>query len=291
MTELMRASDYDEYTTGLCERAQLALLKCAGPWNKRVFLVGGLVPRYLIAELPEYAVPHVGTTDIDLVVGVAIASDEAEPYDTLLTNIKTAGFRLFEGKDGTTSSFRWCIEIDGKTVIVEFLTEQGEDEPGSIVRPRNHTGAKLGAFETRGANLAARDYIEREIRGQLPNGDESFGTIRVTNLVPFVTLKAFALHDRALKKLKDAYDIVFVLLNWPGGPSAASEAAKVSPVFEEAVVREALSLLAGHFEHSGMDGPGNYAKFLLDDEDEEEEARLRNEAVAVVKEFVEGLGH
>jgi hypothetical protein len=289
MTDLLRASDYDEYTTGLCERAQLALLKCAGPWNKRIFLAGGLVPRYLIEKLPEYAVPHVGTTDIDLVVGIAIASDDAEPYDTLLANIKAVGFRLFEDEEGHKASFRWCIDIDGKTVVVEFLTEQG-GEPGKTVRPRNKTGAKLGAFETRGANLAARDYIEREIRGRLPDGDESFATIRVANLVPFITLKAFALHDRALRKLKDAYDMMFVLLNWPGGPAAASVAAKQSRVFDDALVQEALDLVDGHFAHPNMDGPGNYARFLLEDEDEEEEARLRNEAVAVVREFLAGLG-
>jgi hypothetical protein len=288
MTELMRASDYDGYTTDLCERAQLVLLKCAGPWNRRVFLAGGLVPRYLIPTLPVYAAPHVGTTDIDLVIGIAIASDDAEPYDTLLANIKAAGFRLFEGEDGATVSFRWCIDIDGKAVIVEFLTEQGED-PGSIVRPRNRTGAKLGAFETRGASLVARDYVEREIRGELPGGDESFATIRVANLVPFVVLKSFALHDRALTKLKDAYDIVFVLQNWPGGPEAAALAAKGSPVFAEPIVEEALGLLGGHFEHVNMDGPGNYARFLLEEEDEEEDARLRNEAVAVVRTFVAGL--
>lgn len=288
MTEVMRASDYDGYATDLCERAQLVLLKCAGPWNRRIFLAGGLVPRYLIPTLPVYAAPHVGTTDIDLVIGIAIASDDAEPYDTLLANIKAAGFRLFEGEDGVTASFRWCVDIDDRAVIVEFLTEQGED-PGSIVRPRNRTGAKLGAFETRGASLVARDYVEREIRGELPGGDESFATIRVANLVPFVVLKSFALHDRALKKLKDAYDIVFVLQNWPGGPEAAAVAAKESPVFGEPIVEEALGLLGGHFEHVNMDGPGNYSRFLLEEEDEEEEARLRNEAVAAVRAFMDGL--
>jgi len=288
MTQLPRASDYDEYTTGLCERAQLVLLKCAGPWNERIFLAGGLVPRYLIEELPEYAVPHVGTTDIDLVIGIAIASDAREPYDTLLKNIKSAGFRLFKDHDGQTASFRWCVDIDGKTVIVEFLTEQG-GEPGRIVSPRHHTGAQLGAFETRGANLVAHDYVERELRGVLSNGDETFATIRVANLAPFLVLKSFALHDRALKKLKDAYDIVFVLMNWPGGPGAASEEARKSPIIGDPLAKEALELLSGHFEHIGMDGPGNYAKFMLDDDDEEEEARLRNEAVAVVREFIEGL--
>ncbi|MDT8434782.1 MAG: hypothetical protein RQ731_08520 [Anaerosomatales bacterium] len=289
MSELLRASDYDEYTTGLCERAQLALLKCAGPWNQRIFLAGGLVPRYLVPELPEYAMPHVGTTDIDLVIGVGIAPHDAEPYDTLLANIKTAGFRPFKDSDGTTASFRWCVDIDGKTVIVEFLTERG-GEPGRVVRPRQHTGAKLGAFETRGASLAARDYIERDIQGRLPDGNESFATIRVANLVPFLTLKALALHDRALTKLKDAYDIVFVLMNWPGGAREAAKAAKCSPVIADSLVQEALVLLARHFEHAGMDGPGNYAKFLLDDDDDEDEvARLRNEAVATINEFLAEL--
>ena len=50
---VLRASDHDDYTTGLCERAQLTLLKCAGPWGDRVYLTGGLVPRYLITELPD----------------------------------------------------------------------------------------------------------------------------------------------------------------------------------------------------------------------------------------------
>ena len=289
MTEPMRASDYDEYTTGLCERAQLALLKCAGPWNQRIFLVGGLVPRYLVKDLPEYAPPHVGTTDVDLVVGIAIASDGAEPYDTLLKNIKAVGFRLFEDEGGGTCSFRWCVDIDGKTVIVEFLTEKGE-EPGSIVRPREHTGAKLGAFETRGANLVARDYIECEISGLLLDGNESFATIRVANLVPFITLKTLAMHDRGLKKPKDAYDIVFVLRNWSGGPASAASVALESPVYNEDLVQESLGLLARHFEHTDMDGPGNYSRFLLDDDDDEEEARLRNEAVAAVKEFTAALG-
>ena len=71
--------------------------------------------------------------------------------------------------------------------------------------------------------------------------------------------------------------------------SPAALAAKGSPVFAEPIVEEALGLLGGHFEHVNMDGPGNYARFLLEEEDEEEDARLRNEAVAVVRTFVAGL--
>lgn len=282
----LRANDYDEYTTGLCERAQLTLLTCAGPWRERVFLTGGLVPRYLISGLPPFVRPHVGTTDIDLVVGVAVLDEGEEPYATLLTNIKKAGFDLHPDKDGNTTSFRWSIRIEGKPVVVEFITEQGGD-PGSISRPRQGTGAKLGAFEVRGASLVAMDFVERELRGANAMGDETFSTIRVANLLPFITLKAFAMHDRGSAKYKDAYDIVFTLGNWPGGPAGAAAAVRRSPIFGNAVVDDALDLLAAHFEHRGMDGPGQYSAFLFDEyqDAEEEEERLRLEAVAVVSAF------
>lgn len=288
--QVMRASDYDDYTTGLCERAQLTLLKCAGPWGDRIFLTGGLVPRYLITELPGYARPHVGTTGVDLVVGVAVVEEGPEPYDTLVKNMTRAGFRPFRDEEGRESSFRWHLEVDGKVVLIEFLTEQG-GEPGSIARPRQGTGAKLGAFEVRGARLVALDFVEREIRGVVASGDESFGSIRVANLVPFITLEALAMHERGGAKHKDAYDIVFTLSNWPGGPLGAAEAARTSPVFGEPPVSEALDLLAGHFEHEGMDGPGQYSAFLFDEyqDEEEERDRLRLEAVAVVQTFLSAL--
>jgi len=287
---VLRAGDYDDYTTSLCERAQLTLLKCAGPWGDRVYLTGGLVPRYLIAELPEYVRPHVGTTDVDLVVGVAVIEEGPEPYETLVKNMTMAGFRQYKDAAGEGASFRWCIDIDGKTVIIEFLTEQGV-EPGTIARPRHGTGAKLGAFEVRGASLVARDFVERDIRGVIADGNESFGTIRVANLVPFITLKAFAMHERGAVKYKDAYDIVFTLSNWPGGPKAAAAAAKTSPVFSESAVSEAFALLADHFAHERMDGPGQYSGFLFDvyQDEEDEKDRLRLEAVAVVQAFLSGV--
>jgi hypothetical protein len=290
MTEIPRAIDYDDYTTALCERAALTLLKCAGPWWERIYLAGGLVPRYLLPELPELARPHVGTTDIDLVVGVAVVDEGPEPYDTLVANMRRAGFDISKDDAGRQQSFRWWISIAGKTVLIEFMTEQG-GEPGSIARPRQNTGAKLGAFEARGASLVALDYVEREIRGQLQDGSESFGTIRVANLVPFLTLKSLALHERGAVKYKDAYDIVFTLGNWPGGPAGAAAAAAKSPVIGREVVRDALAKLDGHFEHAGMDAPGHYSKFLFDEavDDDQEEERLRLEAVAVVRGFFDAL--
>ncbi|MHB1341341.1 MAG: hypothetical protein ACYC77_09225 [Coriobacteriia bacterium] len=289
MNEIARAIDYDDDVTRLCERAQLTLLKCAGPpWSERIYLAGGLVPKYLITKLPELVRPHVGTMDIDLVVGVAVMDDGPEPYDTLVANMRKAGFDVFKNEDGTELSFRWWIAIDGHKVAIEFITEQG-GEPGKIMRPRQGTGSKLGAFEARGAGLVALDFVEREIRGQLCDGSTSFGTLRVANLVPFITLKALAQHDRGVVKYKDAYDIVFTIGNWPGGPAGAGAAALTSPVIDHPHVREAFEKLHLHFASTEMDGPVQYSAFLFDPavDDEEEAERLKLEAVATVRAFVE----
>ena len=290
MAEIPRAIDYDDYTTGMCERAVLTLLKCAGPWWERIYLAGGLVPRYLITKLPDLARPHVGTTDVDLVVGVAVLDERPEPYETLVTNMRKAGFDMYADEVGRQQSFRWSVVIDGKTVLVEFMTAQG-GAPGSVARPRQGTGAKLGAFEARGASLVALDYVEREIRGKLKDGSESFAKLRVANLVPFLTLKSLALDERGVVKHKDAYDIVFTLGNWSGGPAGAAVAAATSPVIGREVVREALGKLDGHFEHVGMDGPGHYSTFLFNEavDDDEEAERLRLEALAVVRGFFDAL--
>lgn len=146
MEEPRTARDYDPLVTELCRRAQLTPLSCAGPWQDRVYLAGGLVPRYLIKELPQGVPAHVGTTDVDFVVGVAIVGgSDSEPYWTLENNIRAAGFRQCVDDEGRSQSFRWQILIDGFPVTVEFMGEDAERSARRVFRPKEQrTGPKLG---------------------------------------------------------------------------------------------------------------------------------------------------
>ena len=85
---------------------------------------------------------------------------------------------------------------------------------------------------------------------------------------------------------KDAYDLVFVIANYPGGPTAAGRASADSPVAGHPQVTEAVALLAARFADAGHDGPHAYASFLADSDDNEAKARLRNEAVAAVGQYL-----
>ncbi|MGH7777413.1 MAG: hypothetical protein ACREPI_09580 [Candidatus Dormibacterales bacterium] len=276
-------TDYNEEATMRCERALFTLLGDLGPWRERVYLAGGLAPRYLVGQLPEGARGHVGTTDVDLIIGLALGDEAPETYLTLQNNLDSANFRQQE------PSFRWSREVDGGTVILEFLCETDQVEPGRIFRPKGEgTGSKLGAFNVRGAHLARDDFIERDIDGErLDGGGRSRITVRVANVLPYAVLKVLAFQDR--HENKDAYDLVFTFLNFQNGPRGAGAAARPSRVASHPQVEESLRLLEERFSDPGQDGPSAYGLFLATRGDTEEEARLRREAVATVREFLLGF--
>lgn len=276
-------TDYDEQTTARCERALVTLLGDLGPWRERIYLAGGLAPRYLVGQLPEGARAHVGTTDVDLVIGLALGDETPETYRTLQNNIEKSGF------DRKEPSFRWARDVEGVAVVVEFLCETDDVEPGRIFRPKGEfTGSKLAALNVRGAHLLRDDFIECEIEGErLDGGGQSKVAVRVANLLPYTVLKILAFQDR--HENKDAYDLVFTLLHSESGSRSAGRASRSSAVAAHAQVGEALALLDERFRGVEQDGPNAYAAFLATPEDEENRARLRREAVATVREFLAGF--
>ena len=104
-------------------------------------------------------------------------------------------------------------DVEGVAVVVEFLCETDDVEPGRIFRPKGEfTGSKLAALNVRGAHLLRDDFIECEIEGErLDGGGQSKVAVRVANLLPYTVLKILAFQDR--HENKDAYDLVFTLLH------------------------------------------------------------------------------
>jgi hypothetical protein len=100
-------------------------------------------------------------------------------------------------------------------------------------------------------------------------------------------LKILAFQDR--HENKDAYDLIFVLLNTDGGARSAGAATAGSPIANHPQVASALRLLAERFADTDQDGPAAYANFLAVPGDTETVARLRQEAVAVIRAFLAGL--
>jgi hypothetical protein len=276
-------SDYTREATERCERVLVTLLGDVGPWREKIYLVGGLAPRYLIGQIPEGAAEHVGTTDVDLVVGVSVIEDDVEAYKTLETNLKNADFVQDQ------PSFRWKREVDEITVVVEFLCETDEVAEGKIFKPKQGLGSNLSAFNVAGADLAARDFIEIEVEAdRLDGGGRSRVSFRVANLLPYTVLKINAFQDR--HENKDAYDLIFCLRNYRDDPEQTGRELATSEIARDDQVEAALRLFEERFSEPGNDGPSGYAAFLSpDDEDDEVREQFRLEAVAVARAFLTGF--
>src|SRR5205085_8236205 len=158
---------------------------------------------------------------------------------------------------------RCTKKIDGTNVIVEFICETDQVEPGRIFKPKEKTGSGLGAFNVRGAQLVTRDYVERVIEAdRLNDGGRSKVIVRVANILSYTVLKILAFQDR--HENKDSYDLIYCLLNFGEGPGDAGRAALQSTIRHAAQVRDALQLLAARFESADHDGPRAYGTFLAD---------------------------
>ena len=155
--------------------------------------------------------------------------DSEEAYRTLERNLRDSDFAPGD------SSFQWRREVEGLDVVVEFLCETDEVKRGRIHRPKEGHGAKLGALNVEGAELAARDFTTVRVEAErLDQGGMSRVEVQVANLLPYVVLKIQSFQDR--HERKDAYDLCFTIRNWPHGPEAAGRVAASSPIASEELV-------------------------------------------------------
>ena len=282
----MPGAHQDEYGpqgTLNCERALVTLIGDLGPWSQRIVLVGGLAPRYIVGSLPPSASPHAGTTDVDLVIQLAV-EDSFETYATLQKNLKGSGFELGQ------PSFQWSRQVDGSKVAVDFLCETDQVAAGAIYKPRQGTGARFGAFNAPGAKLAIQDFVEVDIEAErLDGGGLSKVQVRVAGVLAYVVLKILAFQER--HHPKDAYDLIYTLVNYPGGgPRSAGLAAAASPIRDKPQVIEALQRIEERFKGVGYDGPSAFSNFRADPDDAVGKEQFRNEAVLAVDRFLSAAG-
>ena len=236
-------------------------------------------PGFLVPE----ASAHVGFTDIDVVVSISVDGGPPDTYYTLATNLMRAGFTQSE------PSFRWTRNAGNVDVVLELLGESPDGgQPGRVLQPRDErTGSGLSLLHIPGASLVSRDYVERAIEEErLDDGGRSRINVRVANILSLTVLKIRAFQER--HQNKDAYDIVFSLLNFADGPGEAGRVAARSEIANDDLVLEALSLLRQWFKEVQDDGPAAYANFMAAG-NRDEDARRRLEAVVAVEQFLQSF--
>lgn len=283
--------EYTPAAVAACEKALRSLMTKIGPWGAHLILIGGMAPKYLVGSAPPELGPHVGTTDLDVVVGVAVEADDEAAYRTLQKNLTESDFRPSRDPDtGRELTFRWERRVDDITVCLEFFCPVGDGAPGRLKRnPGEGVGSQISAIRMRGAELAAADFIMVHLSGDTldDGGIRENVPVKVANVLPMLVLKSLALQER--DKDKDAYDIVWTLSAYGGGPANVAEAARRSPIVDRAEVGEAIELLRSNFRTHEHAGPSRYARFELGDSgDSDTRDRLRRFAHGAVVAFLSG---
>jgi len=267
------------------------LLRHIGIAARHTILIGGLVPGLLVLDPGSGRAPHVGTTDLDFCLSLALVEGDTAEYQRIETSLRAAGYQP------TDTTFCWQRQA-GLRLKAEFFCPASSTRPaGSLYRPKavgarvvkHNMGPKLSAMALDAGAAISDDaqLVEREV--DLPDGAGRVSyQFRVTGLTGFLVAKTGALTER--DKPKDAYDIVWLLEAWPGGPQQAAQAARDSSVFERADTKRALAHLAREFADPSRLGPRSYARFMAAPESSPDDiTRLRRQAVGAVRIFAAAL--
>lgn len=254
--------DYPELATRAAKTVMLELVRVLGEYKNDIVLVGGWVPELLFAK----AMPrHVGSTDVDLALNHRTLGDAG--YQTILNHLERRGYA--PGKQPFI--FFRKVEVDGRAVTVQVDLLSGE-YGGTGKSHRNQSVQDVKARKARGCDLAFEMSEDVRIDGTLPGGGKDSAVVRVAGIVPFLVMKAMAMHDRM--KEKDAWDIWFCLVNFPGGNEALAEAFR--PHLGNGLVKEGLAKIAEKFASVDHVGPKWVADFEEIDDGDERAIRLRD---------------
>ena len=268
-----------------CERVLVTLMRGLGPWKESVFLIGGLVPRYLVRARPPAVPAHAGTSDVDVVIDLAILTD-TQAYHTLEENFKKNGFERSVNEHGRKLSWRWQTRTEhGVLMVLELLADAPEICGGKV--QALPTEGTISALNIPHSSMVFDHHEQVEICAELL-GDNGLATewVKYADVVSFTCLKSLAFDQR--NERKDAHDLVYCIEHADLGLDAV-----VSALIQAQggkfphVIRQAFDILHRRFVGDDptngykLDGPVSVAKFELGEDDEFKETRaLRQREVS-----------
>jgi hypothetical protein len=277
-------SDYNPVLKSKLQGEAARIIRAFGFDGGHVTIIGGLVPSLLVPDVEPGLEPHVGTTDLDLCLSVALVEGDVGAYERLEKCLRSASFEMAM-QEGQSVSWRWAGG-PGAEVTIEFFCPMADGrEPGRLYRPGGVVGGKLSALVLATGALIDRDSHSVEIDVDLPEGGgRTRQTFRVAAPAAYLAAKADALRRR--DKNKDAYDVVWLVECWPGGQPALAPEIRKSPIFAD--LQPTLDILRAEFATIDAAGAVKYGRFMARDSEGQERAARR--AVGAVKALLAELG-
>ena len=265
---------YSSEQLDIVTRTCLYVFTKLGDLCGEVVVVGGLVPYLLVDQNdpPMLLGSHSGTMDLDL--GLALAILDEQRYQDLSARLRSAGFSPDVNNAGNLALQRW-VANSGPRVTIDFLIPQqaGNGQAGRLF----HIEGDLAAIITEGLDLAFRDRRSVPLSGYTLFDERADRDIPVCGPGAFTVLKALAFRNRS--ENKDAYDLHYVL----SGLGADAVAQSLVQLLPDDRVRQALDIIRDDFTAHDALGPRRVAQFLPDGLDDEIQADVVGQALALLR--------
>lgn len=279
--EPQSAADYDDRSTQAVKSVLLEIGQILGSYKGKFVVVGGLIP-WLLQN--DEDMPHVGTLDIDLGLDPsALANGE---YANLIESLRGHGYQ----QRADLRQFQLVRELpqnDGSApieVVVDFLMQRDV----KVVKNRPPLIEDFRVQGVNGTDLAIRLAEDFNLTGNMPGGGSNTVTISVCSIPAFLAMKGFAVEKR--HKRKDAYDIYYVIRNYPDGIPALAQACQ--PVVSDPEGLEGYGYINGKFTAFDDYGPTSVRKFVEETDvlQERTPEQWQQDAFGVVDQWLKLLG-
>jgi hypothetical protein len=248
----------------------------AREYRDSIVLIGGWVPYFILEEKKQ---EHVGSLDVDLALDFRTISDQT--YSTILQILNKRGYE--QSEEQPFIFYRSIRMEDEREIRVEIDLLSGE-YGGTSTTHRTQSVQDVRVRKARGCDLAFRNYIKIKLLGKMPDGSGNMVTIKVATVVSFLAMKGMVLWTRF--KEKDAYDIYFTILNYPGGFEELAK--EFEPHIDNKLVREGLGKIKTKFSDVNATGP-IWVSIFEEISDTEEKERLTRDVFERVNTFLDIL--
>lgn len=233
----------------------------------------------MLADGSQRSVPaHLGTTDADLLIDLAVEFD----YAGIERALAAADF--ITDDDPAYSGWRWWLRIEGVRVRVEFLCELQDQPERHVLRLRGCE--QLSAINLRGTGFVARDSVSRSLASA---AGEPPIAVRFAGLSGYVLARpaprVSAGSPRATTILSTCWRTTMSMMG-RGGRRGRSAAVRLQ---RRSTASSRRGGSCARFTSPDDTGPRGYAEQATIVQPDVPVARLRNDGAAVVNEFLDEL--
>lgn len=240
--------EYDPRGIALAESAFITVWASLGSFHEDLVLVGGLVPKYLCGDKTRTAnLPLPATLDVD--IGIALAASAGQ-YGSISMDLAGQGFRMSEQYIG-----RFEKNVEGFSIYIDFLVERPGASEGAVAVD------DIRANILPGINRALAMARKVTVDGTDLHGANQHLVANICEVGPFLVMKLRAFTRR--QQPKDAFDILYTILNYDGGSQAAIDSIIVEREAGNPAFSDALKCLQIHFENESSPAPVKAAYFLF----------------------------